>query len=603
MKITPFFKLLPFAILLVYSTQSWGSNSPVWPVAMAEEVRGSAVQDSTRQLTALVKDAAEMVRTKGEAAFDDFRKPGSRWRKGESYVFVLDPEGNMLVHPDTSMVGKNQLELEDVNGKPIIRGLISSATATPNKPEGWYHYEWPVPGGLLPRWKSSYVQLVKTPSGKQYIVGSGMYNDRMERAFVEDMVNKAAAEVEQRGEAAYKLFHDPAGPYLAKDTYIFVFTPEGVEIVNPMFPSIEGENNYDMKDTQGKYFVREILKTAQTKGAGWVDYLWPKPGESIPTQKSAYVKAANLDGKQVVVGAGVYLADAPKASATTKKMSASELMSFVNDAAAELKKRGEKAYPDFRKKGAKWLQDDKYLFVWTLDGDRVFHAANPSIEGQKVDGTKDAFGRPYGKMFLETVKSPKGEGWVHYMYPEPGSIFPTWKSSYVKRVTFPSGKQYLVGSGLYNMQMDKAFIEDEVNRAAALVQEQGKEAFDKLRDKHGPFYFLDTYVFVEDSSGVELVNPAQPSLEGKNLINEKDVKGKPFVREYTAAALKNGSAWVDYYWYRPGENIPTQKHTYVKKVQHGDEVYIVGSGFYPEDGAEGVEGAKRTTNEIGTNKE
>ena len=65
------------------------------------------------------------------------------------------------------------------------------------------------------------------------------------------------------------------------------------------------------------------------------------------------------------------------------------------------------------------------------------------------------------------------------------------------------------------MDMDKAFIEDVVNRAAALVEESGTDAFARLRDKTGPFVFMDTYVFVDSEDGVELVNPAQPSLEGK----------------------------------------------------------------------------------------
>jgi hypothetical protein len=72
-------------------------------------------------------------------------------------------------------------------------------------------------------------------------------------------------------------------------------------------------------------------------------------------------------------------------------------------------------------------------------------------------------------MFLETAATPTGEGWVHYMYPEPGDIFPAWKSAFLKRVTFPSGEERLVGCGIYNMEMDEAFIEDVVSRAAGLV--------------------------------------------------------------------------------------------------------------------------------------
>ncbi|HEX3034710.1 MAG TPA: cache domain-containing protein, partial [Thermodesulfobacteriota bacterium] len=145
-----------------------------------------------------------------------------------------------------------------------------------------------------------------------------------------------------------------------------------------------------------------------------------------------------------------------------------------------------------------------------------------------------------------------------------------------------SGKQYVVGCGIYNMQMDKAFIEDVVNRAAALVADRGKEAFGQLRDKRGPFVFMDTYVFVETPDGTELVNPAQSSLEGKNLMGLRDLKGKAVVQEEIAAAMKDGSAWVDLYWYKPGSNVPARKQSFVRKVQSGQETYIVGSGFYIE---------------------
>lgn len=76
----------------------------------------------------------------------------------------------MLVHPDPVLEGKNDLDLKDINGRPIVQGLIGAATTFPSKPEGWYHYEWPVPGGILPRWKSSFVRLVTAPSGRNYIV-------------------------------------------------------------------------------------------------------------------------------------------------------------------------------------------------------------------------------------------------------------------------------------------------------------------------------------------------------------------------------------------------------------------------------------------------
>ncbi len=538
----------------------------------------------TRELVQLVNEAADLIHVKGEAAFSDFGLTGSRWRQEDIYIFVLDSDGNMLVHPDPELKGKNQLALKDISGKPIIRGLLGAATTFPDKPGGWYHYQWFVPGGLLPRWKSSYVQLVKAPSGKDYIVGSGMYNDRMEREFVVDAVKDAVGQIEKNEEEAFQLFHDPTGPFIAKDAYIFVIDPNGVELVNPAFPNLEGRNILDVKDTNGKQQIREMLNIVQTSGSGWVDYMWPKPGESVSTQKSSYVSKANIGKKWLLVGCGVYLADAPKAVSITKKMTAPELMALVREAAVVFEQKGEKAYPEFREKGTKWYRDDTYFFVWTMNGIRAFHGPEPEREGADLSESKDILGRPIGRMILEAGGSSSGEGWVHYMYPVPGDIFPTWKSSFVKRVTFPSGKQHIIGCGIYNMDMNKAFIEDMVNHAATLVEERGKEAFGQLRDKTGPFVFMDTYVFVDSQDGVKLVNPTQPSLEGKNLIDLKDLKGKTVVRDEIDAAMKKGSAWLEgYWWYKPGDNTPALKQTYVRKVQSNGQTYIVGSGLYVKD--------------------
>jgi len=534
----------------------------------------------SRSIVRQVEAAAELVRQGGESAFADLGQKGSRWQEGEAYIFVLDPEGNMLVHPDDALKGKNQLGLKDINGKPVIRGLIAAATALPDRPDGWYHYQWPVPGGLLPRWKSSYVRRVEAPSGKTYIVGSGVYNDRMERAFAADAVLRAVGEIERHGRAAFPAFYDPTGPYLAKDAYIWVNDLDGVELVNPAFRSLEGQTLLDRTDSNGKYIYREIIRLVEVHGDGWVDYVWPRPGESVPSQKSAYVHAARLGDQVVVVGCGVYLEEAPRAILQPPTMTADEVTGLVRDAAKLLEKEGDKAWPAFRKKDSRWFHGNTYLFAFDLDGNRAFYPVAPEEEGRNVRDLRDALGRPIAGMILDAAASPSGEGWVHYIYSQPDEVYPAWKSSFVKRVTSASRKDLVVGCGIYNMQMDKAFIEDLVNRAAGLLREQGEAAFNLLRDKKGPFVFMDTYVFVEDPDGTELMNGAMPYLEGRNLIGVKDLHGKAIVRDEIATAMAEGSAWLEHSWFLPGSNTPALKQTFVRKVQHGARTFIVGSGLY-----------------------
>lgn len=122
-----------------------------------------------------------------------------------------------------------------------------------------------------------------------------------------------------------------------------------------------------------------------------------------------------------------------------------------------------------------------------------------------------------------------------------------------------------------------------VDKAAALIERQGKDAFPELKKKDSKWYKGDTYVFVDDMNGTVLVNPPTPEIEKKNLIDMKDAKGKAYVREFIETAKTKGSGWVDYWWPKPGEDKPSKKISYIKKakIPNGDLV-IVGAGIYVE---------------------
>jgi len=120
----------------------------------------------------------------------------------------------------------------------------------------------------------------------------------------------------------------------------------------------------------------------------------------------------------------------------------------------------------------------------------------------------------------------------------------------------PFRKTYIVGCGIYNMKMSREFITDAVDQAAALIEKEGSRAFGRIRDKAGPFVFLDTCVFVGTPDGIVLVDPAFPGVEGTNIIGFRDVNNKSVAVEYINTALKDGSGWVTYLWPKPGENNP-----------------------------------------------
>ena len=71
------------------------------------------------------------------------------------------------------------------------------------------------------------------------------------------------------------------------DTYVFVYDLQANVLLNPAFPAREGTNVKGQKDANGKAFHDAIIRTAEIEGSGWVDYLFPKPGQAQPSQKWA----------------------------------------------------------------------------------------------------------------------------------------------------------------------------------------------------------------------------------------------------------------------------------------------------------------------------
>jgi len=120
------------------------------------------------------------------------------------------------------------------------------------------------------------------------------------------LVNKAAALIELKGKSAFAEFRVKGSEWFHDDTYLFVYDLQSNVLLNPAFPAREGTSVSGQKDANGKLFHDEIIRVAKTKGAGWVDYMFPKPGQSQPSQKWAYVRAVKIDGVPGLVASGFY---------------------------------------------------------------------------------------------------------------------------------------------------------------------------------------------------------------------------------------------------------------------------------------------------------
>ncbi len=98
------------------------------------------------------------------------------------------------------------------------------------------------------------------------------------------------------------------GMFVWKDTYVFIMDFNGKMLAHPMSPGlIEKETMFGVPDKNAaapKMIFDEFVKVAKEKGEGWVEYMWPKPGEEAPSVKDTYV--FKVPGADMLVGAGIY---------------------------------------------------------------------------------------------------------------------------------------------------------------------------------------------------------------------------------------------------------------------------------------------------------
>lgn len=117
------------------------------------------------------------------------------------------------------------------------------------------------------------------------------------------LVKKAAAYVKANGkEKAFAAFDDPKGEFVDRDLYIFVYSQAGQILSHGANKRMIGKNLMDIKDEDGKKFVKEQIDLANAKGSGWVDLKWVNPVTKAIQPKASYVEKVD----DIIVGSGIY---------------------------------------------------------------------------------------------------------------------------------------------------------------------------------------------------------------------------------------------------------------------------------------------------------
>jgi len=115
-------------------------------------------------------------------------------------------------------------------------------------------------------------------------------------------VEEATAK-QQALEAVKALRYDSSNYFWIQDQTPFM-------VMHPLKPALDGQDLRTFKDGNGKTFFVEMAQKVKSQGDGFVDYVWPLPGEEAPTDKISYVKEFKPWGW--TVGSGIYLTNLEK---------------------------------------------------------------------------------------------------------------------------------------------------------------------------------------------------------------------------------------------------------------------------------------------------
>ncbi|MDL1982392.1 MAG: cache domain-containing protein [Deltaproteobacteria bacterium] len=85
--------------------------------------------------------------------------------------------------------------------------------------------------------------------------------------------------------------------------YFWADTAEGVNVVLYGRKDVEGRNRVEDKDQNGTFYIKEFLAKSKA-GGGYVEYWFPKKGQTTPQPKRSYVFLFKPFGW--VVGSGYY---------------------------------------------------------------------------------------------------------------------------------------------------------------------------------------------------------------------------------------------------------------------------------------------------------
>lgn len=117
------------------------------------------------------------------------------------------------------------------------------------------------------------------------------------------MVQKVIAHIKANGkESTIAEINTLSDKFRDRDLYVTILDMNGVELAHGANKKLQGKNLLDLKDPDGKFYMRERLELAKSKGKGWQDYQFANPVTIKMEPKSMYFEKY----EDMIISCGIY---------------------------------------------------------------------------------------------------------------------------------------------------------------------------------------------------------------------------------------------------------------------------------------------------------
>lgn len=266
-------------------------------------------------------------------------------------------------------------------------------------------------------------------------------------------------------EIALAEFSNPQGRFVQGEQYLYVLDTNGTMLAHGVNDKYPGEDFYRVQDCDGKFFIKEIVDTANLKGYGWVEYKWLDPATKSEQPKSVYfervddmifcsgVYGANLaqghseDFSAEIVGdevraeqgshsrgPGGAVAEAGPDEEPLSELKPDDAKHWVENVLAFYRTNGKNlTLAECSAPTGRFANHAQYVYVLDSNGTMIAHPINPKFIGKDFYHIEDTDGRGFIQEIVDNANKG-GSGWVEYKWFNPATRKLEPKTVYFEKI-------------------------------------------------------------------------------------------------------------------------------------------------------------------------